>query len=68
MINDEELLPRIRGLLLAGKYRIRIHTVRHMVEEGFTEQDIVAAIGGKSRILEDYPEEPLFDCGLFSHE
>jgi hypothetical protein len=36
MTNDEELLPKIRSLLSAGKYRIRIHAVRHMIEEGFT--------------------------------
>ena len=28
-----------------------------MVEEGFTEQNIIAAIEGKSRILENYDEE-----------
>lgn len=57
MTNDEELLPKIRSFLSAGKYRIRIHAVRHMIEEGFTERDIIAAIVGKSRILEDYSEE-----------
>jgi Domain of unknown function (DUF4258) len=57
MIDDEELLPKIRNLISARKYRIRLHAVRHMVEEGFTERDIIAAIGGKSRILEDYSEE-----------
>ena len=56
-MNEGELLSSIRSLLLSTKYRIRIHAVRHMVEEGFTEQDIVTAIVGKSRILEDYPEE-----------
>lgn len=57
MIDDEELLPRIRSLLSARKYRIRIHAVRHMVEEGFTEHDIITALVGKSRILEDYRDE-----------
>jgi hypothetical protein len=28
-----------------------------MIEDGFTEQDIITAVAGKSRILEDYPEE-----------
>ena len=57
MVNEDELLSRIKALLLSEKYRVRIHAVRHMVEDGFTEQDIITAITGKSRILEDYPEE-----------
>jgi len=57
MMNEEELLSRIRGLLLSKNYRIRIHAVRHMIEEGFNEQQIITAIVAKSRILEDYPEE-----------
>ena len=57
MIDNEELLAKLRSLLSARKYRIRIHSVRHMVEEGFTEQDTIAAIEGKSRILENYDEE-----------
>lgn len=57
MMNEDELLPRIRSLLLSTKYRVRSHAIRHMVEDGFTEQDIITAVAGKSRILEDYPEE-----------
>jgi hypothetical protein len=56
-MSQDELLSRIKDLLLSAKYRVRIHAVRHMVEDGFTEQDIIRAIAGKSRILEDYPEE-----------
>jgi hypothetical protein len=56
-MNEDELLSRIRVLLLSTKYRVRIHAVRHMIEDGFTEQDIITAVTGKSRILEDYPEE-----------
>src|SRR6267143_7333802 len=54
---EDELLSRIKSLILSTKYRVRIHAVRHMVEDGFTEQDIITAVAGKSRILEDYPEE-----------
>ena len=57
MIDNEELLAKLRSLLTERNYRIRIHAVRHMVEEGFTEQNIIAAIEGKSRILENYSEE-----------
>ena len=56
-MSEDELLSKIRRLLLSTKYRIRIHAVRHMVEDGFTEQDIITAVAGKSRILENYPDE-----------
>jgi hypothetical protein len=31
--------------------------VHHMIEEGFSEENLIDAILGRSRILEDYPEE-----------
>ena len=69
MIDNEELLAKLRSLLTERNYRIRIHAVRHMVEEGFTEQNIIGAIEGKSRILENvFRRKPLFDPGLFSPE
>jgi hypothetical protein len=52
-----ELLIKIRGRIAARKYRVRIHAVRHMIEEGFTEENIVTAVAGKSRMIEDYPDE-----------
>lgn len=37
-----------------------------MIEEGFSEQDILGAVGSsKSRILEDYPDESR--CLIFGH-
>jgi hypothetical protein len=40
------------------RYRLRIHAVRHMLEEGFEEQHIVQALTDRKRkILEDYPEQ-----------
>src|SRR5256885_16327852 len=57
MIDNEELLAKLKSVLTERNYRIRIHAVRHMVEEGFTERNIIAAIEGKSRILENYSEE-----------
>ena len=43
--------------LLAKQYRIRIHAARHMIEEGFSEQDIIRAVTGKGKLLENYPDE-----------
>jgi hypothetical protein len=54
---DLELLQRsIRFRINRKLYRIRIHTVRHMVEEGFSERDITEAINN-GEILEYYPED-----------
>jgi len=34
MYDERELLDRIKSLIGEKRYRIRIHTVRHMIEEG----------------------------------
>jgi len=57
MLTEAELLERIKALVSLGKFRIRIHAARHIIEEGFTESDIIEAVTGKSRILEDYPDQ-----------
>ena len=57
MSAERELLGEVRRLVGSGRYRVRIHAVRHMVEEGFCEQDVLEAIAGRSRILEHYPDE-----------
>ena len=49
-------LPQLRSLN-EGRYRIKIHAVRHMIEEGFSERDIIAAILGESRVIEMYDED-----------
>lgn len=54
---ERDLLETIRRLVEAKKYRIRIHTVRHMIEEGFSEADLVEAMIGKNRIIENYSDE-----------
>lgn len=54
---EQELLEKIKSLVAGAKYRVRIHAVRHMIEEGFTESDIVTALTGKSKILEVYVDE-----------
>jgi len=57
MAVETELLEKIKDLINAKKYRVRIHAVRHMIEEGFTEENLLDAITGKSKILEHYPDE-----------
>lgn len=63
---ERKLLGKIKQLIGGRRYRVRLHAVRHMIEEGFSEQDMLGAIGGeKSRILEDYPDESR--CLIFGH-
>ena len=57
MNDDQEQLVKIKQLIRERKYRVRIHAVRHMIEEGFSEENIVEAVTGKGRILENYPDE-----------
>jgi len=57
MNSEQELLEKIKRLVGEKKYRVRLHTVRHMIEEGFTEENMVEAVTGKSKILENYPDE-----------
>ncbi len=52
-----ENMENIKKLVGTEKYRIRLHAVRHMIEEGFDEKDVLEALSGKSRILEHYPNE-----------
>jgi hypothetical protein len=58
MTNEERaLLSHIKALIEAKRYRIRVHAVHHMIEEGFSEENLLGAVLGRSRILEDYPDE-----------
>ncbi len=59
------LLNRIKTLVAANRYRVRIHAVRHMIEEGFDEESLLASLGGKSRILENYAAE--MRCLVLGH-
>ena len=54
------LLTRIKRAVAQQGYRVRIHAVRHMIEEGFDERDMANALAGKCKLLEDYPDE--FRC------
>jgi len=53
----DDLLDRIKELVGDRCYRVKIHTVRHMVEEGFSERNMVDAILGDSKIIELYDED-----------
>src|SRR5262245_14874451 len=57
MDDETELLKQIKTLVSHKRYRIRIHAVRHMIEEGFSENDIIDSITGESKLLENYPNE-----------
>jgi hypothetical protein len=54
---EREVLEQIRALVRARRYRIRLHAVRHMVEEGFDESNVVEALRSGNRVLELYPHE-----------
>lgn len=49
-------VAQIQELVQAGQYRIRLHAVRHMIEEGFDENQLLDAVRGKLRVVEEYPE------------
>ena len=57
MSEENVLLERIKQLVTSGSYRVRIHAIYHMIEEGFYEANIIEAVAGKSRILENYPDD-----------
>ena len=49
-------IKTIRQKVRNGDYLIRSHVVSHAIKEGFTRQDIVAAILNK-QIIETYPND-----------
>lgn len=58
MGDEQELLDKIRDLVRRRRYRVRLHAVRHMVEEGFSEEDVIEAVTEeRSVILEHYPDD-----------
>lgn len=57
MPTEAELLERIKAAISLGNFRIRPHATRHMFKESLTENDLVKAVTGKSRVLEHYPDE-----------
>lgn len=57
MESQSDPIVRIQELVQARLYRIGLHAVRHMIEEGFDENQLLETIRGKLRVLEEYPEE-----------
>jgi hypothetical protein len=58
MPTEPPLLERIAALARFRRYRLRLHAVRHMLEEGFDEGNIIEVLTGRGRkILEEYPEQ-----------
>jgi hypothetical protein len=58
MLSEPALLEQIAALARFERYRLRLHAVRHMLEEGFDEGNIIEVLTGRGRrILEEYPEE-----------
>ena len=49
-------LTQIRQFVQDGKYRVKAHALRHMMEDGFEESHVVEAVGS-GEILEDYEDE-----------
>lgn len=59
MIEHEaaDVLLHIENCVLEKRYRVRNHAVRHMIEEGFDENNLVEALIGKLQVLEEYEDE-----------
>ena len=58
MSSEPALVGRIAALAGFGRNRVRLHAVRHMIEEGFDESNIIEALtGGGRKVLEEYPEQ-----------
>jgi len=53
----KDILDRTKDLVSRNRYRIRIHAVRHMIEEGFSEKDVISSILGESSIIEHYEND-----------
>lgn len=50
-------MGKIRTLVNASYYRVKIHAVRHMIEEGFSEEDVICVLLGNGKIIELYEED-----------
>jgi hypothetical protein len=52
-----DLVERIQQRIASASYRVALHAVRHMIEEGFEERQMVDALSGRVQVLEEYPDE-----------
>ena len=50
-------LEQIQRLVREGTYRVRLHAVRHMIEEGFDEKQMLEALSGTVALVEAYQDE-----------
>jgi hypothetical protein len=53
-------IDQMQRLVAANQYRVGLHAVRHMIEEGYDEHQLVEALRGHVRVLEEYPDEQRF--------
>lgn len=53
----DELHSKIKKLIKDKCYRVKIHAVRHMIEEGFSENEMIDAILKDSKIIEQYDSD-----------
>lgn len=56
-LNPDRFAERVQQAIASASYRVGLHAVRHMIEEGFDERQLVEALTGRIRILEVYPDE-----------
>lgn len=56
-MHPSDVLTHIQNLVRNNAYRVRLHAVRHMIEEGFDEIQLKEALNGKLRMLESYNDE-----------
>lgn len=57
MDSHADLLQQLQELVRTRRYRIGIHAVRHMIKEGFNENQLLEAMRGALRIIESYRDE-----------
>lgn len=50
------MIDRIRELVAQGRFTVKSHVIRHMLEEGFERNHCADAVLN-GHILEEYPEE-----------
>ena len=60
MSETTDPVVEIQHLISSGAYRVRLHAVRHMIEEGFDERQMLEALVGRLSLIEEYPDELSF--------
>lgn len=55
--NGPDPVDRIQRFVESAAYRVGLHAVRHMIEEGFDENQLIEALSGRIKVLEEYPTE-----------